>query len=372
MAKVELKNVWKVYGRTRAVQGATFVCRDKTLTAILGPSGAGKTSILKMIAGIEPITHGEILYDGISVEGVDSCDLNVAMVFESYALYPNINVYDNIAFPLRAPCRARQFTPEAIRERITKVAETVHMDMLLDRLPKELSGGQRQRVAMCRALVRNPRVLLMDEPIAHLDAKLRHQMRGELRTLTRSLDTTILYVSHDYREALAIADNVIAINKGIIQQIATPKEIFENPASDFVADLIGEPPMNLIDCRISREGGKTRLTFEGFWVTLDERMEQRLNALNVKGDLVRLGVRPIHVKLVDNAIKGEGYLPAEVYVVELLGNRNIISLKIGDGTLVQSVVSSSVRPEVGDMITVQFSSLHIFEPSATFERTLTL
>ena len=186
------------------------------------------------------------------------------------------------------------------------------------------------------------------------------------------MDTTILYVSHDYREALAIADNVIAINKGIIQQIATPKEIFENPASDFVADLIGEPPMNLIDCRISREGGKTRLTFEGFWVTLDERMEQHLNALNVKGDLVRLGVRPIHVKLVDNAIKGEGYLPAEVYVVELLGNRNIISLKIGDGTLVQSVVSSSVRPEVGDMITVQFSSLHIFEPSATFERTLTL
>lgn len=370
MAKVESKNVWKVYGRTRAVQGATFVCSDKTLTAILGPSGAGKTSMLKMIAGIEPITHGEILLDGQSIAGFEPDELNVAMVFESYALYPNLTVFDNIAFPMRAPCRAKQFTPQDIRERVTRVATTLHIDMLLDRLPKELSGGQRQRVAMGRALVRNPRVMLLDEPIAHLDAKLRNKMRGELRMLTRSLDTTVIYVSHDYREALSIADTVITINKGIIQQIDAPKEIFNNPATDFVADLIGDPPMNLVDCRVSKEGGLTYLTFEDVRIRIDDSTEKQIDNMQLRDNLVRMGVRPMHVRLVDDTAKDEGSIPAEVYVLEPLGRINIITFKIGQGTLMQSVVPSDVRPNIGEHVTLNLSNLHVYQPSLTFERSL--
>lgn len=366
MAEIELRNVWKIYGKNRAVQGASFTCPDKTLTAILGPSGAGKTSILKMIAGIEPITHGQILMDGQSIDGFEPEELNVAMVFESYALYPNISVFENIAFPLRAPIRAKQFTENDIREKVEKAAKTLQIETLLKRRPKELSGGQRQRVALGRALVRNPRVLLMDEPIAHLDAKLRNKMRGELRTLTHSLETTIIYVTHDYREALAIADNIITINKGVIQQIASPEEIFAAPASDFVADLVGDPPMNLIDCQFIEKGGEQFLTFENVCVKIDEKNKGRVKAFVNGQSKVRLGVRPIHVKFSEPLGDNE-LIPAEVYVVEPLGRINIITLKVGEGTLIQSVVSAGIRPKVSAKVGLSFSNIHIFEPSVDFQ-----
>lgn len=365
MAKVELRNVWKLYGKLRAVKGISFTCLDKTLTVILGPSGAGKTSTLKMIAGIEEVTHGEILIDGEDVKNVEPEDRDIAMVFESYALYTRISVFENIAFPLRAPIRAKNYTEDDIRERVVSVAKLLHIDHLLDRKPVELSGGQRQRVAMGRALVRNPRVLLLDEPIAHLDAKLRNQMRGEFRALAHKLDTTVIYVTHDYREALAIADNIIILNKGEIQQMAPPKEIFENPATDFVADLVGDPPMNLLDCDIMDEGSNRFLVLEDTKIRLNEKQAQDVERLKTKDSRIRLGVRPVDVKV--NGGENSESIPAEVYVIEPLGKQNILTFKVGNNTLIQSVAPSSFRPSMGDKVWLNFEKIHIFTPTIKLE-----
>ena len=370
MSSVEFKNVWKLYGKTRAVQGISFKVEENTLTAILGPSGAGKSSILKMIAGIEGITHGDILFDGQSIKNFEPEELDVAMVFESYALYPQYSVFDNIAFPLRAPVRVKRNSESEIKERVEKVAQTLQIEQLLDRKPRELSGGQKQRVAMGRALVRNPRVLLMDEPIAHLDAKLRNQMRGEIRTLTHSLDTTIFYVTHDYREALAIADNVITLNKGVIQQISSSSDIFNHPETDFVADLVGDPPMNLIDCAAVQKNGEIFLSYGEYEFKLDIKQQGKVRKwIDESADThIRLGVRPIHVRLNDQSCPN--CIQAEVYVVEPLGRINIVTLRLDKKTLIQSVVPYDTRPKVGESAIVGLSNIHVFKPSEDYKNTM--
>ena len=368
MASVEFKNVWKLYGKTRAVQGVSFKVEDNTLTAILGPSGAGKSSMLKMIAGIEGITHGDILFDGQSIKNFEPEELDVAMIFESYALYPQFTVFENIAFPLKAPTRVKKYSESEIKDKVEAVARTLQIDMLLDRKPKELSGGQKQRVAMGRALVRNPRVLLMDEPIAHLDAKLRNKMRGEIRSLIHSLDTTIFYVTHDYREALAIADNVIALNKGVIQQISSSHDIFNKPETDFVADLVGDPPMNIIDCKAIEKNGEMVLHYGDIEFKLDAEKQAKVRNWNIESDHVRLGVRPIHVKFNDE--DSINWIQAEVYVLEPLGRINIITLRLDKKTLIQAVVPYDIRPQIGESIKVYLSNIHVFKPSNDYQSTM--
>lgn len=372
MAEVELKNLWKVYEKNNkkniAVKNINLKVKDKTLTAILGPSGAGKSSTLHMIAGITPITHGDILFNGQSIKQFEPEELDVALVFESYALYPKLTVTENIAFPLRAPIRAKQFSEDMIMKKVKEVAKILQITELLDRLPKELSGGQRQRVAIGRALVRNPRVLLMDEPIGHLDAKLRNHMRGELRTLTHQLNTTIFYVTHDYKEAFAIADNVIVLNNGVIQQMGTPREVFENPNNDFVANLVGDPPMNLVDTKLIEDGGKKNLTFENIKVEFDSDMDSQLQELEILDDTIRLGVRPIHVKMHDSVKDNSKNIQAEVYVVEPLGRNNIITFKVGENTLIQSVVDPEIKPQVGEKVYLDFEKQYLFKPTMHLEK----
>lgn len=259
MAEIVLKNATKKYrkGKVVAVNDLTLTCKDKGFVAILGPSGAGKTSTLKMIAGIEDLTEGSLTIGGEDMTNAAPQNRNVSMVFEGYALYPHMTVRENLAFPLKAK-RYQDWTSEQIHAKVNEWAQTVGLDGLLDRKPSQLSGGQRQRVSLARALVRapEPSVILMDEPIAHLDAKLRNSMRAELKRLHKDLGATIIYVTHDYEEAMAMADKIVVINNGELMQEGSPREIYDNPANEFVASAVGDPPINLLKGVVEEVDGK--------------------------------------------------------------------------------------------------------------------
>lgn len=259
MAEIVLKNATKKYrnGKVVAVNDMNLTCKDKGFVAILGPSGAGKTSTLKMIAGIEDLTEGSLTIGGEDMTNTAPQNRNVSMVFEGYALYPHMTVCENLAFPLKAK-RYQDWTSEQINAKVNEWAQTVGLDGLLDRKPSQLSGGQRQRVSLARALVRapEPSVILMDEPIAHLDAKLRNSMRAELKRLHKDLGATIIYVTHDYEEAMAMADKIVVINNGELMQEGSPREIYDNPANEFVASAVGDPPINLLKGVVEELDGK--------------------------------------------------------------------------------------------------------------------
>lgn len=257
MAEVRLENVTKYYRRKLAVNNVSFDCKEGEFFSIVGPTGAGKSTILKMIAGIEPITSGKLYFNGKVVNDVSPQERNVSMAFESYNLYPHFSVYDNIAFPLRAPRWELKLTPEQERQKVTEIANFLGIGELLDRKPQFLSGGQKQRVGLARALVRKPEVYLLDEPIAHLDARLKFSTQTLLKEFAVEYKSTIIYVTHDYREALALSDRMAVLRKGVIEQIGTPEEIYNTPATDFVGRLIGEPPMNMIDGELISRDGKT-------------------------------------------------------------------------------------------------------------------
>ncbi|MCX6089592.1 MAG: ABC transporter ATP-binding protein, partial [Candidatus Atribacteria bacterium] len=240
MASVTLKNVWKKYGHMTALKGIDLEVKDGELLTILGPSGAGKTSLLQTIAGVENIAAGEIYIDTKRVDELAPPERDVAMVFETYALYPNKTVFQNMAFPLHSPFR--NLKRDDIEKNVRNIAKLLQIDGLLDRNVAQLSGGQRQRVALGRMLVRNPKIFLMDEPIAHLDAKLRHRLRGELKIIQKKFGITTLYTTHDYREALGMGDRVVVLNQGNVLQVGTPEEIFNLPQNDFVGGLVGDPP----------------------------------------------------------------------------------------------------------------------------------
>lgn len=270
MADILLQDAVKTYnnGKVVAVNHLTVECRDHEFLAILGPSGAGKTSILKMIAGIEELSEGRLFIGGADMTNEPSQNRNVSMVFEDYALYPHMTVRQNLAFPLKAPKRARKFSAAEIDAKVEEWARTVGLDELLDRKPGQLSGGQRQRVSLARALVRSPEpnVILMDEPIARLDAKLRNGMRAELKRLKKDLGVTVIYVTHDYTEAMAMADRIVVVNDGILMQEGPPREIYNDPANEFVASIVGEPPMNLLAGEVEKYGG------EYFFRIFDDRI----------------------------------------------------------------------------------------------------
>ena len=335
MATVSLRNVKKVYPNTEgkgkkkkdeaspeekvnlqitkegvvAVQEFSLEIADKEFIVLVGPSGCGKSTTLRMVAGLEDITAGELYIDGKYMNNVAPQDRDIAMVFQNYALYPHMTVYENMAFSLQL----KKVDKATIDKKVKEAAEILGITQYLNRKPKALSGGQRQRVAIGRAIVRSPKVFLMDEPLSNLDAKLRNQMRAEIIKLRQRIDTTFLYVTHDQTEAMTLGDRIVIMKDGFIQQIGTPQEVFDHPANLFVAGFIGSPQMNFFDAKLLKENGKYAVELGGYKVLLSEEKQARLAAKNAEAQDVILGVRPDHLKIADKGVKGR------VDVSELMG-----------------------------------------------------
>ena len=313
MADLSLRNVKKIYDNTVvAVQSFNLEIADKEFIVLVGPSGCGKSTTLRMVAGLEEISEGEIYIAGRKVNTVPPKDRDIAMVFQNYALYPHMTVYDNIAYGLKL----RKFPKRVIDQKVREAAEILDITELLKRKPKALSGGQRQRVAIGRAIVREPQVFLMDEPLSNLDAKLRNQMRSEIIKLRQRINTTFIYVTHDQTEAMTLGDRIVIMKEGFVQQVGTPQEVFRHPANLFVAGFIGSPQMNTFAARLVREGERYFVELEGARVELSEEKRARLLAGDVQSQEVILGVRPEHIFLTeaDNAV------PAQVDVSEMMGS----------------------------------------------------
>jgi multiple sugar transport system ATP-binding protein len=334
MAEVRLENVTKLYGRKAAVRDVNFGCKEGEFFSIIGPTGAGKTTILKMIAGIEAVTSGKIHFNGRIVNDVPPQERNVSMAFESYNLYPHFNVYDNIAFPLRAPRWGLKMSGQEERRSVGEIADFLGIGKLLDRLPQNLSGGQKQRVSLARALVRRPEVYLLDEPIAHLDARLKFSTQTLLKEFASKYRSTIIYVTHDYREALALSDRIIVLRSGVIEQEGTPEEVYNTPATDFVGALVGEPPMNLIDGQIVMRDGKTVFEAEGnFAIQIRDDVVE--STKEVGGGqksgrtTARLGIRCQHIRLGRKKISDNSFqLP--VYAIAHEAESSIVSFELRD------------------------------------------
>ena len=295
-----------------AVQEFNLDVADKEVIVLVGPSGCGKSTTLRMVAGLEEISSGELYIDGKLMNDVAPKDRDIAMVFQNYALYPHMTVYENMAFPLKLRKRPKSEIDKAVRE----AAEILDITQYLDRKPKALSGGQRQRVAIGRAIVREPKILLMDEPLSNLDAKLRNQMRAEIIKLRQKINTTFLYVTHDQTEAMTLGDRIVIMKDGFIQQIGTPQEVFDHPANLFAADFIGTPQMNFFDAELQREGDRYSVILGGIKVELSLEKSADLTKKGISGQPVTLGARPNHIMLG----KGEGgYILAKVDVFEMIG-----------------------------------------------------
>ena len=295
-----------------AVQEFNLDIADKEFIVLVGPSGCGKSTTLRVVAGLEEISEGELYIDGQLMNDVEPKNRDIAMVFQSYALYPHMTVYENMAFPLKL----RKVAKEEIDKRVKEAAEILDITQYLDRKPKALSGGQRQRVAIGRAIVREPKVLLMDEPLSNLDAKLRNQMRAEIIKLRQKINTTFMYVTHDQTEAMTLGDRIVIMKDGFIQQIGTPQQVFDHPANLFVAGFIGTPQMNFFDAKLLKEDGKYGVSVGGMKVELSDTKQKALAAKNVGSQAITLGVRPSHITLGD----GANTLTATVDVSEMMGS----------------------------------------------------
>lgn len=296
-----------------AVQKFNLDIGDKEFIVLVGPSGCGKSTTLRMVAGLEEISGGELYIDGKLMNDVAPKDRDIAMVFQSYALYPHMTVYENMAFPLKL----RKVPKDEIDRRVREAADILDITQYLERKPKALSGGQRQRVAIGRAIVREPKVLLMDEPLSNLDAKLRNQMRAEIIKLRQKINTTFMYVTHDQTEAMTLGDRIVIMKDGYIQQIGTPQEVFDHPANLFVAGFIGMPQMNFFDAKLVNEGGKYAVSVGGCKVVLSEEKQKNLSGKKVAAQDITLGVRPSHMVL---SKYPANTLSATIEVSELMGS----------------------------------------------------
>lgn len=366
MAKVTLNKVWKRYGRVEAVKELSVECKDKEFFCLLGPSGCGKSSTLRMIAGLEEITEGEILIGEEVVNQVEPKDRDVAMVFESYALYPHKTVFENMAYPLRL--RRHIYSKAQIKERVNNAARILEISELLDRYPRQLSGGQRQRVAIGRAIVREPQVFLLDEPISHLDAKLRTHMRGELKHLQKVLSATMIYVTHDQLEAMSMADRIAIMHHGELQQVGTPDEIFNHPANQFVAGFVGDPPMNFIDCRLEVSGDHWYLANSIFRITVPPELSDKIkkNGHQFTGSLeVILGLRPESFIITTGAQAKEAF-QGEVYVTEPLGEDMIVDVTIEKNKLkLKTSIDTAIKMKDKIWLEVKKKKMHLFDKVST-------
>jgi len=361
MAEVALRDVRKTYaGGVEAVKGATLDVADREFVVLVGPSGCGKSTTLRMVAGLEDITSGDIQIDGRVVNDVPPKDRDIAMVFQNYALYPHMTVYKNMAFGLML----RKYPKAEIKQRVHAAAEILGITELLERRPKALSGGQRQRVAVGRAIVRNPKVFLFDEPLSNLDAKLRVQMRAEISKLHTSLQSTMIYVTHDQVEAMTMGDRIVVMLDGEIQQVAEPLELYNNPTNKFVASFIGSPPMNFFDGRI--EGSEGKLHF------IDNTNEVRLAVADARheslgryaGQAISMGVRPedLEANTTGKPLPGNSIV-APIEVVEPMGSEIYVYLTAG-GKPLTARVKADAEPKVGSnyVLDVNVAKLHFFDP----------
>ena len=315
MATVSLKGIKKIYdNKVTAVHDFNLEIADKEFIVLVGPSGCGKSTTLRMVAGLEEISEGDLLIDGVRMNDVEPKDRDIAMVFQNYALYPHMTVYDNMAFSLKL----KKVDKAEIDKKVREAAEILDITQYLDRKPKALSGGQRQRVAIGRAIVRNPKVFLMDEPLSNLDAKLRNQMRAEIIKLRQRINTTFIYVTHDQTEAMTLGDRIVIMKDGFIQQIGTPQEVFEHPANVFVAGFIGMPQMNMFDAKLVRDGDNYRVQCHGADMPLSADIAAKLKAKDVASKDVILGIRPVHISLTDKA--DASTIKGVVDVSEMMGS----------------------------------------------------
>ncbi len=341
MAEIQLRNVGKRWGSFVGVDNFDLTIADKEFLVLLGPSGCGKTTTMRMIAGLEDASEGDILVDGVRVNDMEPKDRDVAMVFQSYALYPNMNVYENIRFPLKV----RGIDPSTHDDKVRRASAMVELDDFLHRKPAELSGGQRQRVALARAIVREPNVFLMDEPLSNLDAKLRVSTRAQIKNLSHELAVTTIYVTHDQIEAMTLADRVVVMKKGVVQQVGSPTEIYDTPANTFVASFIGNPAMNLME-------GEVR---NGAFVT----QNVEIPGVQAPEGPLTLGFRAEDATLAED---DQGQINAPIYTQELLGDATMISVRVG-GALVSVKADKNFRAEIDDMvsISVPIEICHLFD-----------
>ena len=315
MASVKLTNVKKIYGKdTVAVQDFNLDIADKEFIVFVGPSGCGKSTTLRMIAGLEDISDGTVEIDGVVVNDFEPRDRDIAMVFQNYALYPHLTVFENMAFSLRL----KKVPQSVVYEKVTQAAEILGITEYLTRKPRALSGGQRQRVAIGRAMVRDSKVFLMDEPLSNLDAKLRNQMRAEIILLRQKIDTTFIYVTHDQTEAMTLGDRIVIMKDGFIQQVGTPTEVFDMPANLFVAEFIGAPKMNTFKTQLVFEGGKYYVTPYGAKIEVDGKKAEQLKARGINSQEVILGVRPEHIVLANKT--DPAAIPCKIVVNEMMGS----------------------------------------------------
>ena len=352
MASVSFRNIEKAFGSTKVIHGISFEIQNGEFMVLVGPSGCGKSTLLRMLAGLEEITAGTIAIDGRAVNDVDSKDRDIAMVFQSYALYPHMTVRDNMGFSLRL----RKADRKEIDTRVARAAQILNLDPYLARFPRELSGGQRQRVAMGRAIVRDPKVFLFDEPLSNLDAKLRVQMRSEIKALHQRLKTTTVYVTHDQIEAMTMADRIVVMRDGVIEQIGTPLELYDRPDNLFVAQFIGSPAMNIVQGTLRRSNGTAHVA------TPDGILWPLGSGAGVDGQPVTYGVRPDHLELAGTGDRG---VPGEIIVVEPTGSETELVVRVGD---TQMIVETHGRPTLqpGDKVVfaVNPANVHLFDQTS--------
>jgi multiple sugar transport system ATP-binding protein len=351
MATVTFRQIKKAYGKVEVIHGIGFDIADGEFVVLVGPSGCGKSTLLRMLAGLEEISGGEIVIDGKVVNDLESKDRDIAMVFQSYALYPHMTVRENMGFSLRL----RKADPKLMAERVDRAAKILNLDALLERYPRELSGGQRQRVAMGRAIVRDPKVFLFDEPLSNLDAKLRVAMRAEIKALHQRLKTTTVYVTHDQIEAMTMADRIVVMHDGIVEQIGTPLELFDRPANLFVAQFIGSPAMNVVAGTLRRDPGGASVDAVGTRWPVEGVANGR------DGQAVHYGIRPGDISLATN---GRG-VAAKVVVVEPTGAETELLLQVGDVQLVVVMHGrTTVQPDETVHLAIDADKVHLFDAAS--------
>ncbi|MGQ9623279.1 MAG: ABC transporter ATP-binding protein [Candidatus Caldatribacteriaceae bacterium] len=353
MSSVCVEKLYKRFGKIEAVRGISFEVQEGEFAVLLGPSGCGKTTTLRCIAGLELPDSGKIYFDGDDVTPLSPAARNIAFVFQLYALYPHLTAYDNIAFPLRA-----EGLPTAeVEKRVDEVVKLLQIEDVLRLKPRKLTSGQKQRVALARAIVRRPRVFLLDEPLSNIDAKLREVTRAELKKLQKSIKATTIYVTHDQVEAMTMADKIVVMNFGDIQQIGTPHEVYHYPANLFVARFIGSPGMNFIPGEIEERGGRLGAAInDTYFVPLFEEQINVLRALATSVRRVILGVRPENAMVV---APGEGVMDGEVYVFEPLGAQNVVTLKVLEH-LLKVLLPGDVVFHVGEKVGLTFREVRVF------------
>jgi multiple sugar transport system ATP-binding protein len=358
VAIVELSNVMKRYGDVVAVQNFNLTTTEGEFVVLVGPSGCGKTTTMRMIAGLETVTEGEIKIGGKNVVGMIPRERDVAMVFQNYALFPHMNVFGNMSFGLRL----RKFHKESVEERVRSAAKILNIGHLLERKPKELSGGERQRVALGRAIVREPKVFLMDEPLSNIDAKLRVEMRAEIIKLQRRLGVTTFYVTHDQVEALSMGDRIVVMSKGLVQQVGSPKELYNAPINRYVAGFIGSPSMNFLHAQVNADGSVS--AGENFRLLPSK---ERATAAIQKGiKEVWVGVRPEHLVIERHPEKAtQNVINGTVEVVEPQGATSILQVNIGDEKKIIAQINEQWGRVAGEKLTLTVASelIHLFDPN---------